>query len=402
MKNPNVLICVTGGIAAYKIPKLCREFIKNNFNVKVVMTENATKFITPLTFEAIVGSKVYVEEFVRDNDCGVFEHIKLVDWANIIIIAPATANTVAKIAHGIGDNLLTSLMLVAFEKPTFICPAMNARMYENPITQQNIKILKEQRGYYIIDPDEGDLACGDVGAGRLKEPEDIYKIIDEYLNSVKNFKNIKFIVTAGPTIEYIDPVRYISNRSSGKMGIAIAEYASRNGGDVILVGNISSAQKKIYEHIRIESALEMLNILKEHIAKYDILIMAAAVADFKVKEMSYEKIKKGKGLILELEENPDILKELSKLKREGQVFVGFAAESGEHIENAKKKLIEKNLDLIVFNNVLRKDIGFDSDYNEVVLIFRNNDELHIPKMKKSEIASIIVDKAVEIYRNKNV
>jgi phosphopantothenoylcysteine decarboxylase/phosphopantothenate--cysteine ligase len=401
MKKYNVLICVTGGIAAYKIPKLCREFIKNDFNVKVLMTGNATKFITPLTFEAVVGSKVYVDEFEGGDGIEFFEHINLADWANVIIIAPATANTIAKIAHGIGDNLLTSLMLVAFEKPTFICPSMNVRMYENPITQQNIKILNE-RGYYIIEPDEGELACGDKGRGRLKEAENIYKIVNEYLNSAKSFKDIKFTVTAGPTIEYIDPVRYISNRSSGKMGIAIADYASKNGGNVLLVGNISSIKTGKYEHAHIESATEMLSILKDHIAKYDILIMAAAVADFKVKEKSQEKIKKGRELILELEENPDILKELSKLKREGQVFVGFAAESGDYVENAKKKLIDKNLDLIVFNNILREDIGFDSDYNEVVLIFRNNDVLNIPKMQKSEIASIIVDKAVEIYRSKNV
>ena len=401
MKKSNILICVTGGISAYKIPNLCREFIKNNHNVKIVMTENATKFISPLTFEAIVRSKAYVNEFTEGSEQSAIEHINLVDWADIIIIAPATANTIAKIAHGIGDNLLTSLMLVAFEKPTFICPSMNTRMYLNPITQQNIKNLSE-RGFLIIEPEEGALACGDIGPGRLREVSDIYNVVDDYIKKCQTLKGLKFIITAGPTIEYIDPVRYISNRSSGKMGIALSEYVSKMGGEVLLIGHISQVQRKLYNTVHIDSASEMLKLLKENIEKSDILIMAAAVADFKVRNVSQEKIKKRKGLILELEENPDILKELSKLKKEDQVFVGFAAETGDHIENARKKLIEKNLDLIVLNNVARSDIGFDSDYNEVTLILKSNEVVKIPKMKKSELAPIIVDKAVEIFKNKNV
>jgi phosphopantothenoylcysteine decarboxylase/phosphopantothenate--cysteine ligase len=365
------------------------------------MTENATKFISPLTFEAIVRSKAYVNEFTEGSEQSAIEHINLVDWADIIIIAPATANTIAKIAHGIGDNLLTSLMLVAFEKPTFICPSMNTRMYLNPITQQNIKNLSE-RGFIIIEPEEGALACGDIGPGRLREVSDIYNVVDDYIKKCQTLKGLKFIITAGPTIEYIDPVRYISNRSSGKMGIALSEYVSKMGGEVLLIGHISQVQRKLYNTVHIDSASEMLKLLKENIEKSDIFIMAAAVADFKVRNVSQEKIKKRKGLILELEENPDILKELSKLKKEDQVFVGFAAETGDHIENARKKLIEKNLDLIVLNNVARSDIGFDSDYNEVTLILKSNEVVKIPKMKKSELAPIIVDKAVEIFKNKNV
>jgi len=198
MKKSNILICVTGGISAYKIPNLCREFIKKSHNVKIVMTENATKFISPLTFEAIVRSKVHVNEFAEGSEESAIEHINLVDWADIIIIAPATANTIAKIAHGIGDNLLTSLMLVAFEKPTFICPSMNTRMYLNPITQQNIKNLSE-RGIIIIEPDEGDLACGDIGPGRLREIRDIYNAVDSYIKESQNLKGLKFIITALPT-----------------------------------------------------------------------------------------------------------------------------------------------------------------------------------------------------------
>ena len=292
-------------------------------------------------------------------------------------------------------------MLVAFEKPTFICPSMNTRMYLNPITQQNIKNLSE-RGFIIIEPDEGDLACGDIGPGRLREIRDIYNAVDSYIKESQNLKGLKFIITAGPTIEYIDPVRYISNRSSGKMGIALSEYVNKMGAEVLLIGHIPQAKKNSYDIIHIDSASEMLKHLKENIEKYDILIMAAAVADFKVRNVSQEKIKKGEGLILELEENPDILKELSKIKRDNQVFVGFAAETGDNIENAQKKLIEKNLDLIVLNNVARKDIGFDSDYNEVTLLLKSNNVVKIPKMKKSELASIIVDKAVEIFRSKNV
>ncbi len=401
MKKHNVLIGITGGIAAYKIPNLCRLFIKNSYNVKIVMTENATNFVSTLTFEAIIRSKVYVNEFIEGSNESAIEHINLVDWADIIVIAPATANTIAKIAHGIGDNLLTSLMLVASNKTIFICPAMNTRMYLNPVTQQNIEILRK-RSFFIIEPDEGELACGDVGPGRLKEVNDIFDLINKHVNALDNFKGIKFIITAGPTIEYIDPVRFISNRSSGKMGIALADYASLMGGEVLLIGHLLQSHGKLFNTIIIDKAIEMLELLKENVKKYDILIMAAAVADFKPKNVANEKIKKGEGLILELEENPDILKELSKLKNDRQVFVGFAAETSNSIENARKKLIEKNLDMIVLNNVLRQDIGFDSDYNEVTLIFKNNEILQIPKMKKSEIASIIVDKAIEIYKSKNV
>lgn len=401
MKKHNVLIGITGGISAYKIPNLCRLFIKNSYNVKIVMTKNATEFITPLTFEAIVNSKVYVNEFGMSRESESIEHINLVDWADLIVIAPATANTIAKIAHGIGDNLLTSLMLVASNKTIFICPAMNTRMYLNPVTQQNIEILRK-RGFFIIEPDEGELACGDVGPGRLKEVDDLFEIINKQMNVNENFKGVRFVITAGPTIEYIDPVRFISNRSSGKMGIALADYASLMGGEVLLIGHLPQLQNRLFNTIIIDNATEMLKLLKENIDKYNILIMAAAVADFKPKNVANEKIKKGEGLILQLEENPDILKELSKLKNDRQVFVGFAAETSNSIENARKKLIEKNLDMIVLNNVLRKDIGFDSDYNEVTIIFRNNEVLKIPKMKKSKIASIIVDKAIEIYKSKNV
>jgi phosphopantothenoylcysteine decarboxylase/phosphopantothenate--cysteine ligase len=401
MKKTNVLLAITGGIAAYKIPGLCRLFIKNNYNVKVIMTDCATKFISPLTFETITNEKVYLNEFENNGVNGAINHIELVDWADVIVIAPATANTIAKIAHGIGDNLLTSLMLVAIDKVIFICPSMNTRMYLNPVTQKNIKLL-EDRGFTIIDPDEGDLACGDVGPGRLKDVELIFEIINKHIRSKGTFKNIKFIITAGPTIEYIDPVRFISNRSSGKMGIALADYACLMDGEVLLVGHLSQLQNKSFKSITIDTAAEMLETLKENIEGYDILIMAAAVADYKVKSFSTEKIKKSKSLTIELEENPDILKELGKLKRNNQVFVGFAAETGEKIENASKKLIEKNLDMIVLNDVSRKDIGFDSDFNEVTLLLKNMEILKIPKMKKSDIASIIIDKAVEIYKSKNV
>ena len=400
MKKHNVLIGITGGISAYKIPNLCRIFIKNNYNVKIIMTENATRFITPLTLETIVNYRVYVNEFGENREIGAIEHIELVDWADVIIIAPATANTIAKIAHGIGDNLLTSLMLVASNKTTFICPAMNTRMYLNPVTRQNIEIL-EELGFSIIEPGEGELACGDVGPGRLRDVEDIFDIVNKRVNTFDNFKGIKFIITAGPTIEYIDPVRFISNKSSGKMGVAIADYANSMGGEVLLIGHVSHLIRKAFKTEIIDKATEMLDLLKDHMGKCDILIMAAAVADFKPKKIINEKIKKGKGLTLELEENPDILKELSKLKNDRQVFIGFAAETGNKIENARKKLIEKKLDMIVFNDVSRRDIGFDSDYNEVTLIFKNSEVIKVPKMKKNDIASIIIDKAVKIYRSKN-
>lgn len=399
--NYNILLAVTGGIAAYKIPYLCRLFLKSNNPVRVIMTKNATQFVKPLTFEALTRKKVYIEEFDENNNESYMSHIDLVDWADIIIIAPATANTIAKIASGVGDNLLTSLMLVAYEKTVFICPAMNTRMYLNPITKENINKLNNL-GFNIIPPSKGELACSDEGVGRLKEPDEIFDYVNDYIQSSKEYKGIRFLVTAGPTREYIDPVRYITNRSSGKMGLSLANVIKRKGGTVSLVTGSIDCKDIHYDRIfNVETADEMLNLLKKEVKESDILIMAAAVADFKPKEISERKIKKGKSFLLELVENPDILKELSKEKDESQVFVGFAAESDDLIENAKKKIGEKNLDMIVLNDISRSDIGFDSNYNEVTLIYKNGRMKRVPKATKEKIAEEIISKAVEIYKSIN-
>jgi phosphopantothenoylcysteine decarboxylase/phosphopantothenate--cysteine ligase len=397
----NILIGVTGGIAAYKAPVLCRLFIKAGFDVRVVLTNNATKFISPLTFEALTGNKVYIDEFESRDNIYSIDHIKLVDWADVIIIAPATANTIAKIKNGIADNLLTSLVVTCKDKKVFLCPSMNTRMYLNTITQDNINSLK-RLSFYIIDPVVGDLACGDTGIGKMKEPEEIFNIVTGELENSGIYKNISFLITAGPTVEFIDPVRFISNRSSGKMGVCLASAAENNGGKVLLVGSIIAPIGSNFEALYVNSADDMLESLKERVQDYNILIMAAAVADYKPLKVKEQKIKKNKTLLLELVENPDILSELSSIKKEGQVYVGFAAETENIFENALLKLKRKRLDMIVVNDVSRKDIGFDSDFNEIDIILDGGGRpIHVPKKRKDEIASIILEYAVNIYKRKN-
>jgi phosphopantothenoylcysteine decarboxylase/phosphopantothenate--cysteine ligase len=395
----NILIGITGGIASYKIPILCRLFIKNGHNVKVIMTENAQQFISPLTFEALISDKVYSDEFSSvSND--VMEHIDLADWADCFVIAPATANTIAKIANGIADNLLTSTVLAYnSEKPFLLVPAMNTNMYENAVTQSNLSKLTKL-GYIVVEPDTGELACRTEGKGKMPEPEVIYDYVLSQFN--QEYKGISFLITAGPTKEDIDPVRYISNRSSGKMGLALAKKAKDKSAKVTaVVGNID---KGLIEDNMIValSAEEMLSEVKNKIEDIDILIMSAAVADYKVVNYSDTKIKKKDNeLILKLQKNPDILKELSSLKKENQVFVGFAAETNDLEKNALEKLKKKNLDMIVANDVSRNDIAFDSDYNEIIIYFADGSKIKTDKMLKSKIAGFILDLAVKIYKKKN-
>jgi phosphopantothenoylcysteine decarboxylase/phosphopantothenate--cysteine ligase len=395
----NILIGITGGIASYKIPILCRLFIKNGHNVKVIMTENAQQFISPLTFEALISDKVYSDEFSSvSND--VMEHIDLADWADCFVIAPATANTIAKIANGIADNLLTSTVLAYNSaKPFLLVPAMNTNMYENAVTQSNLSKLTKL-GYIVVEPDTGELACRTEGKGKMPEPEVIYDYVLSQFN--QEYKGISFLITAGPTKEDIDPVRYISNRSSGKMGLALAKKAKDKSAKVTaVVGNID---KGLIEDNMIValSAEEMLSEVKNKIEDIDILIMSAAVADYKVVNYSDTKIKKKDNeLILKLQKNPDILKELSSLKKENQVFVGFAAETNDLEKNALEKLKKKNLDMIVANDVSRNDIAFDSDYNEIIIYFADGSKIKTDKMLKSKIAGFILDLAVKIYKKKN-
>lgn len=393
----NVLIGVTGGIACYKSVHLCRLLIKTGYNVKVIMTPAACAFVTPLTFQAITRNRVYTEEFAPGQEPEVIEHIDLAGWADEFIIAPASADTIAKLACGIADNLLTSTVL-AYKKSIHIAPSMNVDMLANKVTQRNIKTLEEM-GHDIIDPASGEMACKAEGKGRLPEPEEIF---DHVFKSDLPLKGIKVLISAGATSEPIDPVRFITNRSSGKMGVALAETAKSLGADVQLVAGSVSVSTGNINTIKIITAEDMLNIMKHEAEKTDILIMAAAVADFKVAEYSDQKIKKtDDGITIKLVKNPDILKELGKNKKNTQVFVGFAAESDNLTENAKKKLHEKNLDMIIANDISRKDIGFETDNNEVTIFFKDKPEYQSGFKSKHAVAEDILSKALELYRIKN-
>lgn len=395
----NILIGVTGGIAAYKTPIIARLLQKQGHNVKFMMTENATKFIGYVTLEAISKSKVY-QPFNEDNF--IMSHIELSNWADICIVAPATANTIGKFASGIADSSFLST-LMALKCPLVFAPAMNCNMLEHIAVKENIKKITSW-GVSIIEPDIGELACGDTGKGRMADPEIIVERINNILlkkdNNISNgyqdipkdiLNGVNIIVTAGPTKEYIDPVRFITNRSSGKMGYAIAEVAYNMGANVTLITGETSLKSNVKNIIQISTCSDMLDTLSTHINNCDILIMAAAIADYKPKSYSEEKIKKTDDtLTIELTKNIDILKELSKSKKDNQIFVGFAAETENLQSNAIKKLKEKNLDLIVANDVSRNDIGFDSDYNEAKLYFKDGNISETGRKLKTDIAKIIV------------
>lgn len=396
----NILVGITGGIACYKIPTLCRRLMDKGHDVKVIMTESATKFVTPLTFESVTHNTVYIDDFKENEEPANIYHIDLVKWADAFVIAPATANTIAKIATGIADNLLTSAVLAKpVEKPLIVVPSMNSIMYESLQNKQNLFKLSNEYGYIIVDPVVGNLACQDVGMGKLPDPEFLAEFVHENATSLADYKGINFLVTAGPTKEFIDPVRYITNRSSGKMGLAFCDIITRKSGTLQLI--CSDSITTGYQATPVISAEEMLENVKKYLKNADILIMAAAVADYKVAEFSNSKIKKtDDNISLKLCQTPDILKELIPLKRKNQVFVGFAAESENLHENALKKLTEKKLDMIVANDISRRDIGFDSSDNEVTIFFADGRVINIEKMSKHKIAEIILEHAVEIYRNK--
>jgi phosphopantothenoylcysteine decarboxylase/phosphopantothenate--cysteine ligase len=387
----NVLIGVSGGIACYKIPSLCRLFKKEGHNVKVILTENASRFVTPLTFESVTGNRAYTGEFDPGLDPDIIEHIDLAGWADKFIIAPATANLVAKAACGIADNLLTSTLLV-YDKPVYFVPAMNTNMFNHPATQANLQTLAG-RGHIVIEPDSGELACGTTGKGRMKEPEELFRLID----GGKPLKGKRVLITAGATIEAIDPVRYISNYSSGKMGLAVAAAARDMGADVRLIAGSIKADCSCFDTVFVKSAEDMLRAVKENLPDCDILVKAAAVADYAPAEMSSQKIKKTDSeLVIRLKRNPDILKEIAQYKKPSQVFCGFAAESENLRDNALKKLDEKKLDMIVANDISRSDIGFDSDDNEAEIFFRNGQTEHFSKGTKKALAELILTRAAEM------
>ena len=382
LSGKTVLIGITGGIAAYKICELIRKYKRANANVKVVCTPNALNFVTKLTLQTLSKNNVYVEEFdIKDYNP---EHISLADEADIMVIAPATANTVSKIANGICDNLLTSVAC-AFTKPVIIAPAMNCNMWENPIIQENLHKLH----YTILEPESGFLACGYSGKGRLCSVDKIFDKTVELIN-YKPLIGKKIVVTSGGTIEEIDPVRYISNYSSGKMGLALADCAKSMGAEVTLITTKDVSRK--YDVIKVKSALDMKSAVEREFDNFDCLIMAAAVADFRVKEASEEKIKKtdDNEMTLALVKNPDILKEISKKKGE-KIVVGFCAESENLLENAKEKIAKKGCDYLIANDISRKDIGFSSDYNEVVILDKNGIVKKLEKTDKMTIARQILE-----------
>ena len=387
LENKTIIIGITGGIAAYKICSLIRLYKKARANVKVVVTPSALNFVTKLTLQTLSNNEVYVENFeIEEFKPG---HISLADEADIMVIAPATANTISKIANGICDNLLTSIAC-AFKKPILLAPAMNTGMWENPFVQENLKKLSEN-GYHILNPETGFLACGTDGKGRMVEVEDIFEKTSEILAQKQILKGKKVLITAGGTKEKIDPVRYISNCSSGKMGIALADCAQEMGAEVTLVSTF--AVNKPYKNIVSESAQEMEKAVKANLQEQDCVIMAAAVADYRIKDYSEQKIKKGieDNLTLELTKNPDILKEISAINCKAKI-VGFCAESENLLENAKIKIQKKGCDYLIANDISRKDIGFSSNMNEVYILDKNLNISHIDRDTKSNIAKKILER----------
>ncbi len=397
LSGKNILIGITGGIAAYKICELIRMYKKSGANVKIVVTPNALNFVTKLTLQTLSQNNVASEQFeITDFKP---EHISYADEADIFVIAPATANTISKIANGIADNLLTSIAL-AFKKPIVIAPAMNCNMWSNPFLQENLKKL-ESHSYIIVPPESGFLACGTTGEGRLAELSKIYDKTVEILNNNKKIlSGKKIVITAGGTVEDIDPVRFISNYSSGKMGTALADFADKLGAETVLI--TTKDVQKNYKTVKVKSALEMQTALTEEFDTADYIFMSAAVADFRVKEFNPQKTKKTSEdtITLELVKNPDILQNLcNKKNHDKPVIIGFCAETENLIENAKNKIQKKGCDFIVANDVSRKDIGFSSDENEVYIIDKNLDVKKIEKQSKTKIAEEIIKEVYEKSRD---
>lgn len=387
LENKNILIGITGGIAAYKICTLIRLYRKAGANVRVVLTPNALNFVTKLTLQTLSNNEVYVDNFEIDEYKP--EHIALTE-ADIFVIAPASANTIGKLANGICDNLLLSTAC-AFSKPILIAPAMNENMWNNPFVQENMSKLKKH-GYHIVEPETGFLACGTNGVGRMKEPEEIFDRTVEIFSENKKLKGKKILITAGGTREKIDPVRYITNASSGKMGLALADNAYRMGADVTLVSTFKS--DKPYKNIVTETALEMEKAVKENLSGQDCVIMAAAVSDYRVENCAENKIKKQGGVLeLKLVENPDILKSICKTPN--KIICGFCAESENLLENAKVKIQKKGCDFLIANDISRKDIGFNTDENEVYIIDKSLNIKHIEKDTKENIAQRILEEIFE-------
>lgn len=393
-----VVLGVTGGIAAYKACELLRLLQKQGMDVYVVMTKNACRFVAPLTFETLSGHPVAVDTFERPATWEV-EHVALAKRADLFLIAPATANIIAKMACGIADDMLSTTVL-ATRAPVMIAPAMNTGMWDNPATQANIETLA-RRGVHVVAPANGHLACGDSGAGKLEDVSVIAaRAVDVLLGREKDLAGLRVMVTAGPTREALDPVRYISNRSSGKMGYAIARAAAARGAQVtLLTGPVSLDVPQGVTAVRFTTTQELLDCALAHVDAQDILIQAAAPADYRAAEIAPQKIKKQRGedFVLRMVENPDVAATLGQRKRENQVFVGFAAETNDVLEHAQGKLLKKNLDMIVANDVTKPGAGFDVDTNIVTLITRG-ETVSLPMMTKDEVADHILTRAAGLRK----
>ena len=390
LKGKTVVLGVTGGIAAYKIANLASMLVKQHANVRVIMTQNATNFITPTTFETLTGKKCLVDTFDRNFEFQV-EHVSLAKQADIFMIAPATANVIAKVAHGLADDMLTTTFL-ACRSPKYIVPAMNTQMYENPITQDNLNICRKY-GMHVIEPASGYLACGDTGAGKMPEPETLFEYILQELACEKDLAGKKVLVTAGPTREAIDPVRYITNHSTGKMGYAIARASARRGAEVILVsGPVDLKAPLGVRLVPVISAKDMFDAVTSVSAEQDAIIKAAAVADYRPAVVGAEKTKKSDGnMNIELERTDDILAWLGSHRREGQVLCGFSMETQNMLENSRAKLAKKNVDMIVANSLRTAGAGFGTDTNLVTVITKDGAE-ELELMSKDQVAHELLNR----------
>ena len=395
LSQRKILLIICGGISAYKSLELIRLLKKQGAEIKTILTKSAKEFVTPLSVASLSQEKVYEDLFNPENEAEM-SHISLSRWADLILVAPVTANTISKLSTGSSDDLASTVIL-ASDKDIFLTPAMNVRMWEHPSTKQNLNKLKSY-GYKIIGPEIGDMACGEFGEGKMTEPKDIFQTIEAYFSNLKKNQRLKALVTAGPTNEYIDPVRFITNKSSGKQGYALAKSLAKRGFQTTLISGPTNLQiNDNINLIKVETADEMLKATKENLPA-DVAIFSAAVADFKVKEESNEKIKKQDHMYLDLEKNIDILNYVSKHNSlRPKLVIGFAAETNDIKKNAQKKLIEKNCDWIIANDVSNSSIGFDSDFNEVSIFYKNkkikNEKLTIKK--KSEISEEIIDRVIE-------
>ena len=392
--NKKILLIICGGISAYKSLEIIRLLKKRGATVKTILTKNAKEFVTPLSVAALSQEKVYDDLFSAENESKM-DHISLSRWSNLILVAPATANTISKLSKGSSDDLASTVML-ASDKDIFLAPAMNVKMWEHPSTKENLNKLKKYN-YKIIGPEIGDMACGEFGEGKMTEPNEIIRQIESYFLNLNKNKKFKALVTAGPTYEYIDPVRFITNKSSGKQGFELAKALSKKGFETTLISGPTNLKiNNDINLIQVETADEMFKATQNNLPT-DVAIFSAAVADFKIKEKKKEKIKKIDYVNLNLEENIDILNYVSNHNSlRPKLVIGFAAETHNIEENSKKKLMEKNCDWIIANDVSNKSIGFDSDFNEVTILYKDKkiDDEKLYMKKKSEIADEIIDRVV--------